>query len=166
MFETLKERHLVLGRTDWDWQKLELTLFILCHTDCRASNCNLDPISLPRPREVYYQPEIGKLPPDYKRKSTIISLANGHPVIDTIIVCTTTKIYFMQTSFSKYSHHNKKKTNIFTTTIRSRGSTIYKHYNEELNFRTVYVMPLHGMIVLVMVYLLDMACTKGMFRWK
>ena len=58
-------------------------------------------------------------------------LANGHPVIDTIIVCTTNKLYFMQT-FSKYSHHNKKKTDIFTTTIRSRGSTIYD-YNEEFS---------------------------------
>ena len=174
MFQVIKEEGLEYSS---DWRKLEwLTLFLLKHTDCRISNSKQRDdsdertyIVLPRVGRTYQQTEIGKFPPD-KEQDIIISLASGHPVIDTIVVCTQDKkLYFIQTSFSKYSVHKKKRADLKQTCITKGGDTVYHHYAKEYKgYDTVYVYatPQDDSSSDVDVFFWDLRCTDTMFWWK
>ena len=138
--------HLVLQHNDLlstsvdDWQKLELiTLFKLCHTRCRATNHLGDTIELPKPSERLKQEKIGEMPCLSGRPECLIALAPGHPVIDCVLVSYSNKyVCLIQTSFSRYSVHKKKKNDLFTTLIK--GKDVYSYFSAEFpNYGLVYI---------------------------
>ena len=139
MFKVVKEEGLRCSQGAWKELEL-LTVFLLKHTDCSISNSKQSDMSIPRVGQAYEQTVIGEFPLG-KVQDTIISLASGHPVIDTIVVSATEKkLYFIQTSFSKYSVHRKKRADLKKTRVTKEGSTVDKHYTDKYKgFKTVYV---------------------------
>ena len=104
-----QEEDLIIRR---GWKKLEqLTVFLLRHVSCCMSNSKAKSTPLriqSETKDFINQRGIGEVTSSSPEKITIISLADGHPIIDTIVVDPGTKIlYFIQTSFSKYSIHKK-----------------------------------------------------------
>ena len=170
MFKVIKEEGLRCSRGDWKELEL-LTVFLLKHTDCSISNSKKSdiPILIPQVGQTYEQRVIGDFPTG-KVQDTIISLASGHPVIDTIVVSTREKkLYFIQTSFSKYSVHKKKRADLEKTCVTRGGSTVEKHYtNKYKGFKTVYVYatPQSDSCNDVDVYFWDLRKSGAMFWWK
>ena len=121
----LQHKDILITSTD-DWHKLELmTLFMLSHTKCSATNYLGDTIVLPRPNERLEQDTIGELPCLLNNPKCLIALAPGHPIIDCVLVSDSNKhVYLIQTSFLRYPQH-KKKDDLFLAPIK--GESIYSY---------------------------------------
>lgn len=163
------QKNLVIQR---DWKKLEqLTVFMLRHVSYCMSNSKAKstPVRIQTAtKDFICQRVIGEvtLSPE---KITIISLADGHPVIDALVVDPGTKmLYFVQTSFSKYSTHKKKMEDLFSTPIEKGGKNVFYHYkNIFKNYKSVFVYatPQEDHSNNAFVYFLDLRCVSA-FKWE
>ena len=134
--------------TKHDWQKLErLAAFYIRFQRCEVVNCNETTIVLPIPMKFIVQRNIGELVHDDIQAGSIslIELAPSHPIVNLLLVdmrAKDTVVYFMQTSFSQYSKHEKKREDLATTNLtQARDSkTVEAHYKECLRYKKEYLI--------------------------
>ena len=132
--------------TKGDWHKLErLAIFNIRFQTCDAENCDKKTIMLPAPTKFIVQKNIGELSGDdiQTESVTLIELAPDHPVIDLLLVdrrAKDTEVYFIQTSFSRYSNHSKKRDDLATTNLTNDkdSKTVADHYKECLEYNNEY----------------------------
>ena len=120
-----------------DWQRLEfLTMFMVKYINCTITNGE-EETSLPRPLLVLNQKEMGTLPELGERPECVISLVYKHPVVDTLLISHSMRsVYFIQTSFSKYSKHKRKRRDLHE---KVGGITCTKYMDSVTDYKLVYV---------------------------
>lgn len=135
------EHEQLLISSSTNWRKLEqLTPFRLkFKKDNTAKNrCN-ESVSIPRPTYHCVQCQIGDMPtPELKAHDVcLMALAPKHPVIYAVLFDWQQKsklnIFYIQTSFSRYSQHKKKREDMETTIITGDlDKTVQQLYGDEI----------------------------------
>ena len=129
-------RHELLLSSGTNWQQLEqLTLFQLKYKkNVTVVNYCGTKISIPTPTMNFVQQEIGEMPKVPKHDVCLIVLAPKHPVIDAMLLDRQSdlKVFFFQTSFSKYANHRKKRKDLYETEL-ALGMTVDKYYDTKIS---------------------------------
>lgn len=107
----------VFDATAWSALETFSGALILCGKQS-AVNCNSERIILPHALDKLLQTEIGEIPENVRKpnKVVLLKLAQGHPVIDYILVEPAKRkrlVYFIQTSKLSYSQHKKKRDDLY-----------------------------------------------------
>jgi hypothetical protein len=131
------EQLLLSSRTSW--RELELlTLFRLKFQNNITVENNLgERIRIPKPTLDFVQREIGDMPKIEKHDVCLMALAPSHPVIDAVLLdwqSSELTVFYIQTSFSKYEKHNKKRTDMQTTKLSNKRNapTVEQFFNEKI----------------------------------